>query len=176
MGTEWLERVGSSIPRGFSRYFIINLLKEPHTGKEIIDAAAEQSDGIWKPSPGLIYPLLGRLHDEGLVEETDDGRYQITKKGAETAENIQKIREVVKKQLDVLFRVEAVGRFVASDLLERLSYIGTTLGANTENMTEAEISRYRQFLNDELERLDGRLEDTENAHRRGDIDTEIRVE
>ncbi len=69
MISEWFQRVGSSIPRGFSRYFILELLEEKNrTGKEIIDYAFEQSDGIWKPSPGLIYPLLGRLLDEGLIE------------------------------------------------------------------------------------------------------------
>ena len=67
MIASWLDRVGSVVPRGFSRYFILELLKKkPHTGKEIIDSAVKQSDGIWKPSPGLIYPLLGRLLDEGL--------------------------------------------------------------------------------------------------------------
>ena len=55
MISEWFQRVGSSVPRGFSRYFILELLKEKtYTGKEIIDYAVEQSNGIWKPSPGLI--------------------------------------------------------------------------------------------------------------------------
>ena len=31
---------------------------QPMTGKEIIDKATLQSEGKWKPSPGLIYPLL----------------------------------------------------------------------------------------------------------------------
>jgi DNA-binding PadR family transcriptional regulator len=62
MISEWFQRVGSSIPRGFSRYYILELLqKQPHTGKQIIDTAVKQSDGKWNPSPGLIYPLLGRL-------------------------------------------------------------------------------------------------------------------
>ena len=86
MISEWFQRVGSSVPRGFSRYFILELLKKnPHTGKEIINYAIEQSGGIWKPSSGLIYPLLGRLLDEGLIEEAEDGRYRLTKKGTETA-------------------------------------------------------------------------------------------
>ena len=81
MLTEWLERVGSSVPRGFSRHFILEMLKkEPHTGKELSDFAVKQSEGILKPSPGLIYPLLGRLLDEGLIEESTGGKYKITKK------------------------------------------------------------------------------------------------
>ena len=125
MISEWFQRVGSSIPRGFSRYFILELLKEKNrTGKEIIDYAFEQSDGIWKPSPGLIYPLLGRLLDEGLIEEAKDGKYKITKKGSETAADVDKINDIVKKQLEVLFRLGNVGRFVAMDLLEKIFSMG----------------------------------------------------
>ena len=72
---EWIQRVGSSVPRGFSRHFILETLKKkPHTGKEIIDFAIKQSEGKWKPSPGLIYPLLGRLLEEKLIQETTGGK------------------------------------------------------------------------------------------------------
>jgi len=157
MISEWFQRVGSSVPRGFSRYFILELLKKkPHTGKEIIDYASEQSNGIWKPSPGLIYPLLGRLLDEGLIEETKDGKYQLTKKGIETAEDVDKINDIVKKQLDVLFRLGNVGRFVALDLLEKISSMGSILSSNIANMTDEETQKYRKFLEDELKKIDER--------------------
>jgi DNA-binding PadR family transcriptional regulator len=147
--------VGSSIPRGFSRHYILELLSaKPHTGKEIIDAAETQSEGMWKPSPGLIYPLLGRLLDEGLVEETKDGKYQITKKGKATAEDLEKINQVIKNQLDVLMRVKNVGRFVAMDLIERINMMGTLLSSNVSKMTKEEMSKYRKFLQGELQKLD----------------------
>jgi len=150
----WFQKVGSSVPRGFSRYFILDLLKKnPHTGKEIIDYAIKQSQGIWKPSPGLIYPLLGRLLDEGLIEEKKDGRYQLTKKGLETAKDVKKINDIVKNQLDVLFRLGNIGRFVAMDLIERMSLIGSTLSSNVSNMTEEETQRYREFLESELRKI-----------------------
>ena len=154
MISEWFQRVGSSVPRGFSRYFILELLKsKSHTGKEIINYAVEQSNGIWKPSPGLIYPLLGRLLDEGLIEETEDGRYQLTQKGLETAQDVDKINDIIKKQLDVLFRIGNVGRFVAMDLLEKVFTIGSVLSSNISNMTEEETEKYRKFLQDELNKI-----------------------
>ncbi|MGI9565809.1 MAG: PadR family transcriptional regulator [Nitrosopumilus sp.] len=155
MISEWFQRVGSSVPRGFSRYFILELLKtKAHTGKEIIDYAVEQSNGIWKPSPGLIYPLLGRLLDEGLIEETEDGRYQLTQKGSETAQDVDKINDIIKNQLDVLFRLGNVGRFVAMDLLEKVSTIGSILSSNVTSMTNEETQKYRKFLQDELKKID----------------------
>ena len=154
MISEWFQRVGSSIPRGFSRYFILELLKEKNrTGKEIIDYAFEQSNGIWKPSPGLIYPLLGRLLDEGLIEEAKDGKYKITKKGSETAEDVDKINDIVKKQLEVLFRLGNVGRFVAMDLLEKIFSMGSILSSNIAHMTEEETVKYKTFLEKELKKI-----------------------
>ena len=154
MISDWIKRVGSSIPRGYSRYFILELLKKKsHTGKEIIDHATEQSGGIWKPSPGLIYPLLGRLLDEGLIEEIKDGKYQITKKGKATAEDVEKINDVVKKQLEVLSRLGNLGKFVAMDIIEKIASMGALLSTNASDMTKNETERYRKFLKSELERL-----------------------
>lgn len=157
MISEWFQRVGSSVPRGFSRYFILELLKKkPHTGKEIIDYAAEQSNGIWRPSPGLVYPLLGRLLDEDMIEETGGGKYKLTQRGADTAEDVDKINDIVKKQLDVLFRLGNVGRFVALDLLDRITAMGSILSSNMANMTDEETRRYRAFLESELKKVDGK--------------------
>ena len=154
MISEWFQRVGSSIPRGFSRYFVLELLKEKtYTGKEIIDYAVEQSNGIWKPSPGLIYPLLGRLLDENLIEETKDGRYQLTKEGEETAKVVDKMIDIVKNQLEVLFRLGNVGRFVALDILEKISSMGSILSSNITNMTDEETQKYKEFLQGELDKM-----------------------
>ena len=156
MISEWFQRVGSSIPRGFSRYFVLELLKEKtYTGKEIIDYAVEQSNGIWKPSPGLIYPLLGRLLDENLIQETKNGKYQLTKQGEETAKDVDKMNEIIKNQLEVLFRLGNVGRFVALDILEKISSMGSILSSNIANMTDEETEKYKEFLQSELDKMNG---------------------
>ena len=155
MISQWVQRVGSSVPRGFSRYFILEVLKKnPSTGKEIIDNAATQSGGRWKPSPGLIYPLLGRLLDENLIEETKDGKYQITKKGRLVADDLETLNKIVKNQMDVMFRIGNVGKFVAMDLLERVTSIGNSLSSNISNMTKEETGKYRKFLESELQKIE----------------------
>ncbi|MDF2727429.1 MAG: Transcriptional regulator PadR-like family protein [Nitrososphaera sp.] len=154
MISEWLARVGSAIPRGFSRQYILSLLREqPMTGKEIIDRATLQSDGKWKPSPGLIYPLLGRLLDDGLVMEDKDGRYMITHKGLEITSDLQSFGNMIQKQIDVMLRVGNVGRFVAMDLIDRIAAIGTALSSNLDSMTQEERNRYKEFLQNELKKL-----------------------
>lgn len=155
MISDWFQRVGSSIPRGFSRYFILEALKKkPSTGKEIIDVAIAQSGGKWKPSPGLIYPLLGRLLDEGLVEETKDGRYQITKKGRVVSEDLETLDKIVKNQLDVIFRMGNVGKFMAMDLIERITTMGNSLSSNISYMTRDETQKYKKFLESELRKVE----------------------
>jgi len=155
MISDWIARVGSSIPRGFSRHYILGLLKEePMTGKEIIDKAIVQSDGKWKPSPGLIYPMLGRLLEEGLITETDSGKYRITVKGLEMAADVDSVHNIMQKQLDVMLRVGNVGKFLTMDLIDRISTIGLTLSSNLDKMTEQEREKYKHFLVDELRKLE----------------------
>jgi DNA-binding PadR family transcriptional regulator len=156
MGTlsYWLSKVGSSIPRGFSRRYILDLLTEqPMTGKEIIDRAIVQSQGRWRPSPGLIYPMLGRLLDEGLIDELDSGRYKTTQKGLIIATNLQSINNIFEKQLDLISRIGNVGKFMTMDLIDRISTIGSTLSSNLDKMTEEEKKKYKQFLLDELRKF-----------------------
>jgi DNA-binding PadR family transcriptional regulator len=123
------------------------------TGKEIIDKAILQSGGRWKPSPGLIYPMLGRLLEEGLISETDSGKYKITSRGIDIAADVDSVHNIMQKQLDVVMRVGNVGKFMAMDMIDRLSAIGLTLSSNLDKMTEQEREKYKQFLLSELRKL-----------------------
>ncbi len=170
MISEWLSRVGSAIPRGFSRQYILSLLKEhPMTGKEIIDKATVQSGGRWKPSPGLIYPLLGRLLDEGLVSEDKDGRYAITRKGLEITSDLESFGSIIHKQIDVMMRVGNVGKLMAMDLIDRVITIGSALSSNLESMTQEERNKYREFLRSELKKLDEQ-QATDAAREKADVE------
>jgi DNA-binding PadR family transcriptional regulator len=126
------------------------------TGKQIIEHASEQSNGMWKPSAGLVYPLLGRLLQEGLIEENEEGKYTITKKGVSVLEDLQSIQDVIKKQLDVLMRIGNVGRFLAMDVLDRVTSMGIMLSDNLDKMTKAEKEKYKKFLLGELKKLEER--------------------
>lgn len=123
------------------------------SGKEIIDFAIYESEGKWKPSPGLIYPMLGRLLEEGLISETENGKYKVTHKGIGIAEDIQSIQKILQKQLDVMFRFGSIGRFMAMDLIDRISSIGSTLSSNLDKMTEQEREKYKEFLITELKKI-----------------------
>jgi DNA-binding PadR family transcriptional regulator len=164
MLSNWFSRVGSVIPRGFSRHYVLGLLKDQQlSGKEIIDKAILQSEGKWKPSPGLIYPMLGRLLEEGLIDETENGRYKITARGLEMTASIQSVHNMLQKQVDVMLRVGSVGKFMALDLIDRVSTIGTTLSSNLDRMTQQERDKYKQFLLTELKKMDEQTEHNEKV-------------
>jgi len=65
------------------------LLERPMHGYEMIQELESRTGGIWRPSPGSIYPTLQLLEDEGLiVAETSGGRkaYTLTDAGRAEAE------------------------------------------------------------------------------------------
>jgi DNA-binding PadR family transcriptional regulator len=135
------------------------------TGKEIIDKAILQSEGKWRPSPGLIYPMLGRLLEEGLISETENGRYRITTKGLDMAADIQSVQNILQKQFEVMLRVGNVGKFMARDLIDRVSALGSALSSNLDRMTEQEKNKYKEFLQSELQKLDKQQHEISNRER-----------
>jgi DNA-binding PadR family transcriptional regulator len=66
--------------RGDVRAAMLALLAEqPMHGYEMIQELDSRTGGIWRPSPGSVYPTLQLLEDEGLiVSEQSEGRKRFT--------------------------------------------------------------------------------------------------
>jgi DNA-binding PadR family transcriptional regulator len=76
---------GPRARRGDVRAAALLLLAEgPLNGYQIMQEIEKRSDGVWRPSPGSVYPALAQLEDEGLVrtEQLGDRRvYVLTDAG-----------------------------------------------------------------------------------------------
>ena len=76
--------------RGDVRAALLALLaEEPRNGYQLMQEIENRSDGVWRPSPGSVYPALQQLEDEGLIrsEETDGRKvFRLTEAGREAAE------------------------------------------------------------------------------------------
>ncbi len=63
------KRRGARARRGDVRAALLALLAEqPRHGYELIQELSERTQGLWRPSPGSVYPTLAQLEDEGLVK------------------------------------------------------------------------------------------------------------
>src|SRR6266540_4346007 len=75
--------------RGDVRTAILALLAErPMHGYEMIQELSGRTGGMWRPSPGSVYPTLQMLEDEGLIssQETEGKRlFSLTDTGREEA-------------------------------------------------------------------------------------------
>jgi DNA-binding PadR family transcriptional regulator len=71
---------------------LLLLAEEPRNGYQIMQEIEERSDGVWRPSPGSVYPALQQLEDEGLIRSeqhderklfalTDAGRASVKERG-----------------------------------------------------------------------------------------------
>jgi DNA-binding PadR family transcriptional regulator len=63
---------------------LLLLAEEPRNGYQLMQEIEQRSGGVWRPSPGSVYPALAQLEDEGLVRlEERDGRrtYVLTDTG-----------------------------------------------------------------------------------------------
>ncbi|MBB5955559.1 DNA-binding PadR family transcriptional regulator [Saccharothrix tamanrassetensis] len=59
--------------KGNVRAAVLALLAErPMHGYEMIQEIGRRTDGLWRPSPGSVYPTLQLLADEGLVASTEE--------------------------------------------------------------------------------------------------------
>jgi len=170
-----MAKVTSRVPRGFTRFYVLHLLKErPMTGKEIIEEADKQSEGAWRPSPGLIYPLLGRLVRGGLIEEGERGRFAITPNGKAALQQYTVIHDQLEKQFKLVRRLGlsmlTAGRFLVEESLDRIMAVTSTVhdvvAKSSLELQKSFYTKYRTFLESELRRLKGdQSEEPEQAPR-----------
>lgn len=157
-----MAKITGNVPRGFTRFYVLYLLTEkPMTGKEIIDEAVKRSEGDWAPSPGLIYPLLGRLVRDGLISETEGGGFMITEEGGKTLKQYSKLQDQIDKQFQLVNRLGvsmyAAGKFIAEEAMDRIGVVTSSVkdrvGKKSKEAQQHFDEMYEEFLLGELERL-----------------------
>jgi len=90
------------------------LAEGPLNGYQIMQEIERRSDGIWRPSPGSVYPALAQLEDEGLVrtEEvagrrtyvlTDAGRAHVEERRGELGAPWEQMTDSIDDDVGALF-------------------------------------------------------------------------
>ena len=138
---------GPRVRRGDVRAAALALLaEEPRNGYQIIQEIGERSGGVWRPSPGSMYPALQQLEDEALIQaETPEGgrrRYALT---AEGQAYVEAHPEEVQEPWDV------VARSVGDDAIELRDLFGQVTMAAVQVMrvgNDAQVAQAQKILTD----------------------------
>ncbi len=122
---------------------LLLLAEDSRNGYQIMQEIEQRSGGVWRPSPGSVYPALAQLEDEGLVRlEERDGRrtYVLTDAG----------RAYVDERRDDLVAPweemsESVGDDVAS-LFREMRQVGMAAGQIGHMGSAHQITEARSVL------------------------------
>jgi len=135
---------GPRARRGDVRAALLVLLgEEPRNGYQLMQEIEQRSDGVWRPSPGSVYPALQQLEDEGLVrvapgegrkqfELTDAGRAYVD----EHADELGTPWDAVKGDMGE----------GAWELMGAMRQIGMALFQLTHSGTEAQQAQAKEVL------------------------------
>ncbi|WP_454293208.1 PadR family transcriptional regulator [Salana multivorans] len=92
---------GRRARRGDVRHAILAVLSDgPSNGYGVIKSIEEHTGGVWRTSPGSVYPTLAQLADEGLISPVEGStasgtEYELTEAGrtyvSEHAEELAKV-------------------------------------------------------------------------------------
>lgn len=106
-------------------YYVMGMLAhEDMYGKKILDSVSDMTGGYWRPSPGLIYPLLQKIVRLGYAtQRLDDSQghprriYKLTATGEEALLQMQQeISERLQKTIENLSsHMEKIKKFQQID-------------------------------------------------------------
>jgi DNA-binding PadR family transcriptional regulator len=134
--------------RGDVRAAILALLAErPMHGYEMIQELEARTGGVWRPSPGSVYPTLQLLEDEDLITgEEGEGRRRFTLTDAGRAE--------AERQGQAPWETVTAGVAPAAwslrDAIAQTAQAAWSVGSAG---TEAQQARALEILNDARRRL-----------------------
>jgi DNA-binding PadR family transcriptional regulator len=156
----WFAGGGRPRPRrGDVRLAVLTLLAEqPMHGYQIITELGSRSGGVWRPSPGSVYPTLQQLQDEGLVTVSEeDGRrtFSLTDAGkAEVARASAGRRapweDMADEADDAAGGLKSlVGQLIAATIQVATAGTHDQVGQAEKVLTDARRAMYRLLAEDE---------------------------
>lgn len=146
---------GQRARRGDVRAALLALLaEEPRNGYQLMQEIERRSDGVWRPSPGSVYPALQQLEDEGLVRSDEtEGRklFHLTDAGREEAAAAGAPWEAASESVDSdAWELFNVARQVGMAIIQ-IAQVGTAeqLASAREVLTNARRSLYGILAEDD---------------------------
>jgi len=137
---------GPRARRGDVRAALLVLLaEEPRNGYQLMQEIEQRSDGVWRPSPGSVYPALQQLEDEGLVGVAPGGgrkAYTLTDEGRA---HVEENADALGTPWDAVKGDMGEG---AWELMGAMRQIGMALFQLTHSGTEAQQQAAKDVLSE----------------------------
>ena len=124
---------------------LLLLAEEPRNGYAIMQELEQRSGGLWRPSPGSVYPALAQLEDEGLIRsrEADGGRvFELTDAGRE---------QVAERPEDAPAPWDTVGQNVTDEtraLWGQVRQLGMAVVQVSQTGSKAQAEKATEVLDD----------------------------
>jgi DNA-binding PadR family transcriptional regulator len=149
-------RVGRFLEHGDLRFIVLALIAEqPRHGYELIKELEDRTGGAYRPSPGVIYPTLALLEDEGFIRPVtgEAGRklFEATDEGREALKANQ-------AGVDAVFARMAEAAEGADSTRPRIARAMTNLG-----MALGQRLSRRPITAEEIDRIVAMIDDTASA-------------
>ena len=135
--------------QGDLRFVVLKLLGEkPAHGYEIIKAVEELFGGAYAPSPGIVYPTLTLLEEQGMIAVvetegprklyglTDDGRAELGRSAADVGRVFARMSELRQRY----------GGGMAPEILRAMENLKTALRLRTSRGGADEVSKITAVL------------------------------
>ena len=149
----------SSFQKGDLKYIILDLLKDkPRHGYDIIRELEEQSHGMYKPSPGVIYPTLQMLEEmEHAISIEKDGKkiYTITEQGRQFLVERKDSADEVRSQMKHKWSFKHIGKMAT--MMKEYHALENLLGRGFRSMDADKMQRIRQVLINAYEAIESIL-------------------
>ena len=148
-------RFGRFFGHGDLRVVVLALLEEqPRHGYELIKELEDRTGGAYRPSPGVVYPTLAMLEDEGLIRQAagEGGRklFELTDAGRAELERSRQGAQAAFARMEEASRASGPGR-------PRIGRAMANLGMALKNRMT------RGCTPEELDRIVGMIDDTAAA-------------
>jgi DNA-binding PadR family transcriptional regulator len=131
--------------RGQFKYIVLKVLKESSMhGYDVMQTIGQTHSGMYLPSPGIVYPTLQMLEDQGYVKsENRDGKrvYSITSEGDKFLQQGQKRFHEYFNSRKEFFQVRA-------RLHQEIRGFVELFAQHCGDLSPEKIERIRQILKD----------------------------
>ena len=148
-------RGGRFFGHGDLRFVLLALLEEqPRHGYDLIRELEERTGGAYRPSPGVVYPTLALVEDEGFIRQADGeaGRkhFEITPEGKAELDRNREGVQAVFARIEEASKSAGPGR-------PRIARAMVNLGMALKNRMG------RPVTPEDVDRIVGMIDDTASA-------------